>query len=1015
MRKFLLLILAFFAAISTAFAQQKGKVSFMLVDSATKQAVIGAVVELYPTAKPTNKRYYTSNVDGSVSLPSLEYGEYTVVATSLGYDDLNKTFTVKAATLNLGKIEMKESTTRIDTVVKEVKSLRASQNGDTLSYNAGAFKVSADSDVEGLLKKMPGINIENGTVEAQGETIQKVFVDGKEFFGEDVSAAIKSLPAEAVDRVEVFNKLSDQAEFSGMDDGEGYKALNMVMKTKMRQSQFDKIYDGYGYQGESDDITSHHKYIVGGNVNIFQGDSRVSLLALFNNINQQNFSFEDILGVSGGGNGGGGRRGFGQYMVRPQSGVAAVNSIGLNYSDQWGRKDQVKFQGSYFFNNTNTKNLSETETWYEDPSPVDTLYKKGYSHTLNNNHRLNARLDWKISRNQSLMSRTSFSFQGNNPFSETAGYQYGQSGLLYQFDQSTRENRGYNFREFLQYRVKLGKPGRTLTVDGNFNYRNNNNTRKLISNESAGIAYDSEEYNDLYAEFVDGNNWQAMNGNAALYSPVFQTITAPTREYNVRGNLSYNEPLSQYSSFSLQYRLSYEDELKDQKAFYYGSDAFDPSSQVPNNQMTSKYESGYWTHRVGPGYRYSKNRNTIVANVYYQYSELTGNIVGGQEDRIHRKFHNLRYFGMVNYAFNKENTLRIHLRSNTNSPSVTQLQSIFDVSTPQYLSIGNKDLNPSFTHSLNIHYVHSNIEKGRTFMWMASAQTQQDYISSATLYCPTGFELSRFGDEVTVPTNSKGENYRPQRITSYENMDGYWNLRTFVNFGLPLSFMKCNLNISGGVSYSIIPSAVYDATGDVVENILNHKFTTNLAKNLGYNAGITLGSNISENIDFTISWRGNYNQAWNTASKAGAKNDYFSHSASANLKWVFWKGFTFTAAASYNQYIGITQDYDEHYVLCNLYLGKKIFKNKRGEIQIGVNDVANQNTAFSRTTGSGYTQNMTNSVIGRYYSIQFVYNLRHFGKRGSKQMADYDYRESKSSVGMGSANGGMRMGPMMRR
>ena len=431
--------------------------------------------------------------------------------------------------------------------------------------------------------------------------------------------------------------------------------------------------------------------------------------------------------------------------------------------------------------------------------------------------------------------------------------------------------------------------------------------------------------------------------------------------------------------------------------------------------MTSKYESGYWTHRVGPGYRYSKNRNTIVANVYYQYSELTGNIVGGQEDRIHRKFHNLRYFGMVNYAFNKENTLRIHLRSNTNSPSVTQLQSIFDVSTPQYLSIGNKDLNPSFTHSLNIHYVHSNIEKGRTFMWMASAQTQQDYISSATLYCPTGFELSRFGDEVTVPTNSKGENYRPQRITSYENMDGYWNLRTFVNFGLPLSFMKCNLNISGGVSYSIIPSAVYDATGDVVENILNHKFTTNLAKNLGYNAGITLGSNISENIDFTISWRGNYNQAWNTASKAGAKNDYFSHSASANLKWVFWKGFTFTAAASYNQYIGITQDYDEHYVLCNLYLGKKIFKNKRGEIQIGVNDVANQNTAFSRTTGSGYTQNMTNSVIGRYYSIQFVYNLRHFGKRGSKQMADYDYRESKSSVGMGSANGGMRMGPMMRR
>ncbi|MBQ3209555.1 MAG: outer membrane beta-barrel protein [Alistipes sp.] len=1017
MRKFLLFVLTLCATVSTAFAQQKGKVNLVLVDSVTKQAVIGAVVELYPTAKPDSKRYYTSNVDGSVPLPSLAYGEYTIVATCLGYDDLNKTFTVKGATLNLGKVDMKESTTRIDTVVKEVKSLRASQNGDTLSYNAGAFKVSTDADVEGLLKKMPGININNGEVEAQGETIKKVFVDGKEFFGEDVNTAIKSLPAEAVDRIEVFNKLSDQAEFSGMDDGEGYKALNIVTKTNMRQGQFGKMYAGYGYQPQTDDITSHHKYTVGGNVNFFQGDSRVSVLALFNNINQQNFSFEDILGVSGGS--GGGRRGFGQYMVRPQSGVAAVNSIGLNYSDQWGRKDQVKFQGSYFFNNTNTKNLSVTDTWYEDPSPVDTLHTEGRSHTINNNHRFNARLDWKISRNHSLMSRTSFSFQGNDPLSESAGYQYGQSGLLYQYNWSDRNGRGYNFREFLQYRVKLGKPGRTLTVDGNFNYRNNNNTRKLISNESSGVDYGSSEYNDLYAEFVQGGQWSNMNSNSALYSPIYQIITAPTREYNVRGNLSYNEPLSHNSSLSLQYRLSYEDELKDQEAFYYGSDAFDPTSQVPNNQMTSKYESGYWTHRVGPGYRYSKDRNTIVANVYYQYSELDGNIVkenGEQGDKIARKFHNIRYFGMVNYAFNKENTLRIRLFSNTSSPSVTQLQSIFDVSTPQYLSIGNKDLNPSFSHRVNIHYVHSNIEKGRTFMWMASAETQQDYISSATLYCPAGFELSRFGDEVTVPTNSKGENYRPQRITSYENMDGYWSLRTHVSYGLPLSFMKCNLNMSAGVNYSIIPSAVYNTTGDVVENILNHNFTTNYAKNIGYDAALTLGSNISENIDFTISWRGRYNQAWNTAAKGGAKNDYFNHSASASLKWVFWKGFTFTAAASYNQYIGITQDYNEQYILCNLYLGKKLFKNKRGEIQIGVNDVANQNTAFSRATGSGYTQNMTNSVIGRYYSIQFVYNLRHFGKRGSKQMADYDYKESKSSVGMGNSNGGVRMGPpMMRR
>ena len=1011
MKRVILSILIAITTLSTAMAQQKGKVSFVLLDSESKQAVIGAVVELYPTAKPDNKRYYTSNVDGSVNLPSLEYGEYTILATSLGYADLTKTFTVKSANLNLGKISMKESTTRIDTVVKEVKSLRASQNGDTLSYNAGAFKVSSDSDVEGLLKKMPGINITDGSVEAQGETVQKVFVDGKEFFGEDVNTAIKSLPAEAVERVEVFNKLSDQAEFSGMDDGEGYKAINIVTKTNMRQGQFGKMYGGYGYQPETDDITSHHKYTVGGNVNFFHGDSRLSVLALFNNINQQNFSFEDILGVSGGGGGGGGRRGFGQYMVRPQSGVAAVNSIGLNYSDVWGRKDQVKFQGSYFFNNTGSKNLSVSDTWYEDPSPVDTLHTEGYSTTRNNNHRFNARVDWKISRNQSLMSRTSFSFQGYNPYSTTEGYQYGQSGLLYQYDQSTRNSRGIRASEFLQYRVKIAKPGRTLTVDASINYRDNNSRRQLVSNESSGIApYDSSWIGNYFGE---DSNWHDMQSNPLLYSPVYQIITSPTREYNLRGNVTYNEPLSQNSSLSFQYRLSYEDELKDQEAFYYDSDAFDPTSQKINQQMTSKYESGYWTHRVGPGFRYSQNRNTVVANVYYQRSQLNGNIVGGQSDKINRTFDNFLYFAMLNYAFNPENTIRMFFRSSTNAPSVTQLQSIFDVSTPQYLSVGNADLNPSFSHNINFHYIHSNIEKGRTFMWMFSMQNQQDYISQSTLYCPTGFELSRFGD-IAVPTNSKGENYTPQRITSYENMDGYWSLRTHISYGLPVSWLKSNLNLSAGVRYNIVPSAIYSTEGDIVDNILNHNYTVNLAKNIGYDASVTLGSNISENIDFTISWRGTYNQAWNTASKAGAKNDYFNHTASASLKWVFWKGFTFTAACSYNQYIGITQDYNEQYLLCNLYLGKKVFKNRRGEIQIGVNDVANQNTAFSRTTGSGYTKNMTNSVIGRYYSIQFVYNLRHFGKRGSKQMSDYNYQESKSAVGMG-ANSGMRMGPMMRR
>ena len=385
--------------------------------------------------------------------------------------------------MSLGVLKLKPGV-QIETVVKEVKAMRTSQKGDTVSYNAGAFKVTTDADVEGLLKKMPGITVTDGTVEAQGEEIKKIFVDGKEFFGEDVTTAIKSLPAEAVERVEVYNKLSDAAEFSGMDDGEGYKALNIVTKPGMRQGQFGKLYAGYGYDADTK-TESQHKYIAGGNVNIFSGDSRVSVIGLFNNVNQQNFSFEDILGVTGGS--GGRRGGVGQYMMRPQSGVAKVNAVGLNYSDTWGKRDQLSFQGSYFFNNTNTENRSTVEKWYEAPMIPDTLSTNGYSDTKGYNHRFNARLEWKISENQNLMIRPRFSYQSNDPWSSTTGWQYGApadggSGYSRTDNFSDALRHGYNVGTSAVYRAKLGKNGRTITLDGSFSYSDNTNNSNSWSN-----------------------------------------------------------------------------------------------------------------------------------------------------------------------------------------------------------------------------------------------------------------------------------------------------------------------------------------------------------------------------------------------------------------------------------------------------------------------------------------------------------------------------------------------------
>ena len=976
MKKILSILVVMLMALPTM--AQSSKITAKVIDSETKDGVIGAIVEVVSKSNANYRKHATTGVNGDVAITSLVADDYTMTVQFVGYTTYTKDISVKGATA-LGTIELVEGVA-IETVVKEVQALRTSQNGDTVAYNAAAFKVASDADVEGLLKKMPGITISNGSVEAQGEQVKKIFVDGKEFFGEDVSTALNSLPAQAVDRVEVFNKLSDNAEFSGMDDGEGYKAINIVTHANMRQGVFGKLYGGYGYQPDIDggaptdlafnnkttyepqvgDVTSHHKYNIGGNINVFQGNHRVSVIGLLNNVNQQNFSFEDILGVNGGGGGGMGRgRGVGQYMVRPQSGVANVGSIGTQYSGTFGKDDKIKLNGSYFFNKTRTRNKSVIEKWYEAPSPEDNLIQEGESETKNYNHRFNLRFDWAINKNMSLMSRTNLSFQGNDPFSQSYGEQSGETaeskGLPYEilYNGSQSSSRALRFSEFLQYRVKLGKDGRTITVDGRYAIRNT-----LRSNANS--------FSTLGTLFAD---------NIAEPNLRYVSSFAPQGETDISANFTYTEPVAKSAQVSMQYRFDFEDQDIEKTAYITGSD-YNIAGLVPDASLSSMTDSRSIEHRVGPGFRYSKDRNTFIANVYYQHSILDGLVKG---ENIKRDFDHVTYFMMGNVAFNPQNTIRIFINSYTWNPDVRNLQDIYDVSNAQYISKGNPNLKSTYNHRVNFHYVRSNIEKGRTFMWMFSGQITQDYIGQKIYYNP---------ETITID----GEEYNPLQYSTYENMNGSSSLRTHLSYGFPINPIKCNLNIMAGVSWTRTPSMINDEL--------------NITSNMGYDAMLSLGSNISENIDFTLQWNGAYNDARQSLAMRGDRNKYFNHSASGTLKWVFWKGFTLTAAVNYNQYIGFTNDYNEDYLICNIYLGKKLFKNKQGEVLVGVNDLLNENAAFARTVGSGYTQNSWNSVIGRYFTVQFNYNLRYFGKKGSQNIDDYDGMSQK----------GMRhFGPPMHR
>jgi hypothetical protein len=408
----------------------------------------------------------------------------------------------------------------------------------------------------------------------------------------------------------------------------------------------------------------------------------------------------------------------------------------------------------------------------------------------------------------------------------------------------------------------------------------------------------------------------------------------------------------------MQYRFDFENQDISKTAYITG-DKYDITGLTPDASLSSYTDSRSTEHRVGPGFRWAKNRNTFIANVYYQHSTLDGLVKG---ENIKRDYDHVTYFMMGNIAFNPQNSIRVFLNSYTHNPDVRNLQDVYDVSNAQYISKGNPNLKSSYNHRLNFHYIRSNIEKGRTFMVMFSGNITQDYIGQKIYYNP---------ETITID----GEEYNPMQYSTYDNMNGSSSLSTHISYGFPISAIKCNLNIMAGYNWSRTPSMINDQL--------------NITSNMGYNAMLSLGSNISENIDFTIQWHGAYHDAKQSLAGRNDKNQYFNHTASGTLKWVFWKGFTLTAAVNYNQYIGFTNDYNEDYLICNLYLGKKLFKNQQGEILVGVNDLLNENAAFARTVGSGYTQNAWNSVVGRYFTVQFNYNLRHFGKKGSKDAADY--------------------------
>lgn len=518
-----------------------------VTDKTTKEGLISATVQL--VSSDGKSSYTSTDLNGNFQFKKLQPGTYTLQVTYVGYKSYNAKQTLSEGQEKRVKIEMTEDAQLLGEVSVQGRATRAEQQGDSLLYNAEAFQVMMGSSAEDLLAKMPGIVVEGGTIQAQGEQVQKVLVDGKEFFDGDVNLAIKNLPSDVIASIEVFDKKSEQAEFTGFDDGEEVKTINIVTKGGFRQGTFGEVSGGYG----TDD-----RYKVNGNLNFFNDDRRISVLGMSNNVNQQNFSQEDLAGVMAAGNSGRGRGGRGgggggrsgapggssasNFMVGSLGGVTSANGLGLNYVDQWGEK--WKITGSYFFNQSDNLTQQQTDREYFESVLPGMTYSEYQENSMKNwNHRFNMKLDYQMTERTSLQFRPTLSFQNNDSY----GLLQGQNLVNGTADSETEttsfgKSNAYNIGADLMLRHRFLKEGRTLSL--------------MLSGKMSNT--DGDTYTD-YLNTLYGLELSPVTDD---YSQWKQTLS---RQYTLRSNLSYTEKLTDNLQLQLGYKMSYTDSENDKK------------------------------------------------------------------------------------------------------------------------------------------------------------------------------------------------------------------------------------------------------------------------------------------------------------------------------------------------------------------------------------------------------------------------------------------------------------------
>ena len=900
------------------------------------QAIPGAAIVVLSPRDSVVLHAIASEPDGTFEIHKLTKRRFILIVSYIGMKKFRKFIQVQDSITVLSPIILEEEQTMLKTVTVTGKIDPAVQKGDTSVYNANAFKTGPDANSEDLLSKMPGITSENGKIKAQGEEVKQVLVDGKPFFGDDPSAVLKNLPAEVVDKIQVFDKKSEQSQFTGFDDGNSSKTINIVTKAQFRNGTFGRVVGGGG---------TKDRYKSGATLNFFRDKRRITFMSQSNNINEQNFSQEDLAGVmssaggqgnmrGGMGNGGrgsgrGGMRGgqgndAGQFLVDQKNGISLTHAIGINYSDKWSKNTEVN--GSYFINYTDNTTTSNLIRNYITQKENGLIYAENtVNKSLNQNHRFTFRIEHKFDSLNSLLVIPKGSFQINSGKSNLSGIN--TTGIVNTnttLNDFRSELYAGNYSVSFLYRHSFLKKGRTLSINTIPGYNNNTGNNQLFS---------------LSDYLGDSLNADSINQKSFLLKYA-NSLTS---------NLTYTEPINDFHSISISYIGQYNSTNSDKQTKLLNK--YSLQHDILDSSLSNVFMNYYLSHAGGISYRYQKNKSVLSFGADAQTAELQSKQSFPQSTNLNKQFLSILPNAMYFYRAGSQKNIRVFYRTSNTPPAIEQLQEVLNNNNPLQLTIGNSNLKQDYQHQLTGRYSSVNAEKGSSFFLLLGGTIKNNGIATSTFIADRDTLIQnvvlRQGAQLSKPVN----------------INGYYSLRSFVSYGFPIRKLKCNFNLNAGLTFNRTPG--------LINNQLN------FANSPSYIGGISISSNISEKVDFTLSTNSSLTIIENSLQKE-LNSSFLNQQSRVKLNIMPWKVLVLTVDLNHSFNDGLSKSLNQSFTLLNAGIGYKFLKDKKAEIRVSAFDLLKQNLALSRNTTETYYEDVLSNVLQRYFLISFTYNIKKF-------------------------------------